>query len=196
MENKKCLICQKIFTRVEKGKNFNYIKTCSRKCGSKLQKENAREKSNKYIIQGLTTKLIINGVETYIDTEDIEKINIYCWGIDGKGYVYKHKSKSFNKRESLHRFLLKPPKNKVIDHINHNPFDNCKDNLRIVSQSVNILSSKLCKRNQSGIKGVSIGYMGWRARIKIGKKTKEKHFKKKKDAISQRLIWEKELQIK
>ena len=192
MQTKKCLICGKEFSKKDKGKNFKITQTCSRDCGSKLQTKLLKERNNKYIIQGLTTKLIIRGIETYIDTEDIEKINMYCWGIDGKGYIYKHKTLK-EERKSLHRFLLNPSKNMVIDHINHNPLDNCKKNLRIVSQSENLHNCKISKANKSKVQGVSKCYKGWRARIMFNWENKEKHFKTKQEAIIQRKKWEEEL---
>lgn len=188
MKKQKCLVCNKEF-RKSSLKNY-----CSKKCVGRLYSKRSCEKNNKFIINGLMTFLVIRGYETLIDTEDIEKIKDYCWGIDGKGYVYRHKNIN-NSRISLHRFLLNPPKDKVIDHINHNPKDNRKINLRICSQSDNLLNKSFFSRNTTGIIGVSKGYKGYRARIKIMNKKLEKNFINKEDAIIQRRQWEKELMI-
>ena len=57
---------------------------------------------------------------------------------------------------------MKCPKNKVIDHINHDTFDNRKSNLRIVTHRTNSCNMKT---NTSGVPGV--GYnkatKKWRA---------------------------------
>ena len=55
----------------------------------------------------------------------------------------------------------------VVDHINHDTYDNRKKNLRVITQSQNIMNSKLQKNNKSGISGVYFDddYKRWMARI-------------------------------
>lgn len=58
------------------------------------------------------------------------------------------------KQEYLHRLIMKPTKGQIIDHINGDTLDNCRHNLRICSQSENIMNSKI-KGGTSKYKGVS-----------------------------------------
>lgn len=68
------------------------------------------------------------------------------------GYAYINCK---GKRVSLHRYLMNPPKEKVVDHINHNPLDNRKENLRVCTHSENNQNkSKAQSNSQSGIRGV------------------------------------------
>ena len=43
---------------------------------------------------------------------------------------------------SIHRFIMKPPKGMVVDHINHNGLDNRKENLRICTQTENMRNNR------------------------------------------------------
>jgi len=75
----------------------------------------------------------INGVCT-IDNEDVDLIKKYKWS-NCSGYA---RTSTDGKTTKMHRMLMKPPKDKVIDHINHNTLDNRKKNLRIVTNTVNL----------------------------------------------------------
>ena len=73
-----------------------------------------------------------------IDLDDVERIKGYKWYL-GHGYV----SGVIKKRcIFLHRFLLNPPKENEIDHINHIPTDNRKSNLRVCTSSQNKMNQK------------------------------------------------------
>ncbi|WP_162475414.1 HNH endonuclease signature motif containing protein [Candidatus Erwinia dacicola] len=63
------------------------------------------------------------------------------------------------KREYVHRVVWEIhhgeiPEGMVIDHINGNPSDNRIENLRCVSQQINLLNKRKQKNNTSGITGV------------------------------------------
>jgi hypothetical protein len=87
---------------------------------------------------------------TIIDKDDYEKVNKskWCCNICRKKYnnsvVYYCVSGKINKKKILlsHYIIGKPTTPDVVDHINNNPFDNRKENLRIVSQKINAQNKK------------------------------------------------------
>ena len=86
-----------------------------------------------------------------IDIEDVDKVKIYKWSLNGRGYVM---CRINGKRISLHRFIMNCPENMVVDHINHNKLDNRKCNLRICTQSQNTMNKRKQSNNTSEYTGV------------------------------------------
>jgi hypothetical protein len=54
---------------------------------------------------------------------------------------------------SLPRYILKAKKGQIVDHINRNPLDNRRENLRIVNARQNVLNRRM--RSNTGYIGVS-----------------------------------------
>ena len=91
-----------------------------------------------------------------IDLNDYERVKKYKWtlSIHEQDIRIISNSKELN-RIYLHQYILNNiNKELVIDHINRNPLDNRKINLRITSRSVNSINAKPRKENKSGIRGV------------------------------------------
>lgn len=84
-----------------------------------------------------------------IDLDDIDKCKDIKWGLSTNGYV---KNKKIGK---LHRFIMNPPADMVVDHINHDKLDNRKSNLRICTIQENTWNSKKQITNTTGYKGVT-----------------------------------------
>ena len=100
---------------------------------------------NTYEFDGDVLKIITSKGDIIIaDAEDYEKLKMHSWCISKTGYAVSNINKKVTK---LHRYLfgLTDP-NVVVDHINHNPLDNRKCNMRICTAYENSL-------NQSGLKG-------------------------------------------
>lgn len=129
--------------------------------------------------------------DVYIDTEDLEKVKKYNWYIDHRcqrdGYYvcYTQYMGSYDgnpryKKLLLHRYLLNPKKDELIDHINHNTLDFRKHNLRKTVHNLNLKNrSGKNKNNTSGYRNVSWIENGqlWRVQLMIdGKNTKLKDF--------------------
>ena len=96
--------------------------------------------------------------ETTIDTDDFEKVNKYKW-FYCSGYVARWTTKHENnggkrKRILLHRFLTDAPEHLVVDHIDGNPLNNSKSNLRVCTYYQNYLNKRKLKNNSTGFKGV------------------------------------------
>ena len=80
----------------------------------------------------------------------------------------------------MHRIIANAKEGESVDHVNGNPLDNRKENLRVCTMSQNLANQKLRKDSTSGFKGVSKNQSKtnpWRAYInrKDGKKTKQYH---------------------
>ena len=73
-----------------------------------------------------------------IDLDDVERCKRYKWGMYSNGYFYGNINKKLRIR--LHRFIINAGKfnrDNEVDHINRNPADNRKCNLRLVNHSEN-----------------------------------------------------------
>lgn len=97
--------------------------------------------------------------EFLIDLEDVEKVKYHKWRF-GHGHVVTGLPARGTQRD-LSWVVLgldnrdKENKKIVIDHINGNPKDNRKQNLRICSQAENVCNKSFMSNNTSGFIGVS-----------------------------------------
>lgn len=92
------------------------------------------------------------GFRFQIDDEDFEKFSQYKWSVmpaHGARRMIWSKIKG-----QFSRFIMGCPKGMVVDHINGDPMDNRKSNLRICSQADNCKNCKIHRNNKSGFKGV------------------------------------------
>jgi hypothetical protein len=120
----------------------------------------------------------ISNKECIIDDEKWHELSKIKWRIEKSGYIQTN----INKIPILmHRYLLNPDKNSIVDHINNNRHDNRLCNLRIVSHAVNA-HNKIKKNNcSSKYIGVSlnkkqkwIAYINYNSRqIQLGTFDKE-----------------------
>ena len=94
---------------------------------------------------------LTQGKVALVDDEDFEKESQYKWAACRQ-----------------HRLVLNfYGKNLCVDHINGDPLDNRKVNLRICTQAENRRNSKINKRNISGYKGVSFIKMSGKYQSRI-----------------------------
>lgn len=129
----------------------------------------------------------IKTAETIIDAEDAEKCKAKKWCLNN-GYVI---SGVHPNAIRLQNFLLNHKANPktVIDHINRNPLDNRRKNLRLASISQNIINSKLHCDNTSGYRGVcwEKRRKKWQASIMVARRQVYLgYFVHKEDAINKR----------
>ena len=119
-----------------------------------------------------------------IDLEDIDIVKKYKWRLNSSGYIT-----SGSDNLAIHRLIINCPDDMVVDHINHNPLDNRKSNLRICTISQNNMNRGLQSNNSSGYVGVSFykPTNKWVAYIKINSKTiKLGYYDTKEEAIEAR----------
>ena len=173
-------------------------KGASKSCGC-LQKEitsnlgKNKRLYNKYkIIKNNVIEMIVSNTNEkfYIDLLDFDKIKNYTWRKNNWGYICTTVIEN-NKKKSvfLHRLIMDFP-NKIIDHIDRNPLNNKRNNLRLVTEQQNHHNFSRGFDNTSGYIGVSNtdNKIDWRARIVYN--GREHHlgtFQNKKEAIIARL---------
>jgi len=125
---------------------------------------------------------------------DAENYGILCnrsWCIHN-GYAVARIDKKVTR---MHRFILSETltANDVVDHINGNPLDNRKANLRICTSKENSRNARVGKNNKTGVTGVRKMKSGkYHARICVDRKEVNLGFYDKfEDAVKARKIGEK-----
>lgn len=97
-----------------------------------------------------------------------------------KDYIAYVQSNINGKTVMLHNFIMKhkPTKKYTVDHINRDPLDNRKSNLRIVNQTIQNINHKKQKNNKSGVIGVSLEKQEnrWLSRWNENKKPQKEGF--------------------
>ena len=100
--------------------------------------------------------IVKNGRSFIFDKEDLAKVRLHCWTVDPNGYVKSGNGKHGGQRLRVHRYILENcPKDCDVDHINGDPTDNRKCNLRISTHQNNSRNTKLRSDSTTGYKGVS-----------------------------------------
>lgn len=134
-------------------------------CTTKKRQSNAKKKYNEFDLNGdfgigYTTK----GDYFYFDKEDYYKIKDYCWSIH---YGYIRARGTEGKFVSIHRIITGCKNNEQVDHINRNPIDNRKLNLRVCTNAENSRNKNIRNSNSTGFIGVSKRENGtYRVRIR------------------------------
>jgi HNH endonuclease len=92
----------------------------------------------------------------------------------------------------LHRFLMDAPKGVQVDHIDRNPLNNSRENLRLTDETGNARNRGLNSKNKSGHAGVCAYGKFWKAYIYVeGKEIFLGYHLTLKDAITERKLAEK-----
>ena len=95
------------------------------------------------------------GKVTIVEDQHFEDLNQWKWCYH-KGAAVRNERKIINGKNKvvyilLHRFLLKPNKGMVVDHIDGDPLNNIRNNIRVCTQSQNLMNKRV-KRNKTSSK--------------------------------------------
>lgn len=114
------------------------------------------------------------GLVTIVDDEAYEWLSRWKWSAlkSKTGAFYAMRSVWDGERNSyvlMHRLITEAPKGQVVDHINGNPLDNRRENIRVCQQVKNCLNRRgYLKKTSSQYKGVwwHQGRMKWVANFR------------------------------
>lgn len=84
------------------------------------------------------------GKEAMVDLSDFDKLKSMVWKLNKHGYATSNK-------KLMHRFIMDPPSDMVVDHLNRNRIDNRRCNLEIKTQKQNSANRTT---NKHGFEGV------------------------------------------
>jgi hypothetical protein len=131
---------------------------------------------------------LTKGKFALVDDGDYEYLNQFKWQLHDVSYAKRGKQRGGKYITILmHREIIKPPAGMGVDHINGNPLDNRRENLRVCEQSQNTANRGLNKKNSSGMIGVHKSHGKWRACIKVNyQNINLGHFDNLEDAVKAR----------
>lgn len=109
-----------------------------------------------------------SGRSIIVDDEDYPLLSRLSW------YLRVDENRVYTtvggKSVQISRLLVSTAKGEEVDHINRNPLDNRKKNLRVCTRIQNEMNKPVRKGSKSGLKGVRLVRNSWVARIKINRK--------------------------
>jgi hypothetical protein len=112
------------------------------------------------------------GRTTIVDDEDYDFLNQWKWSLGSGGRARRSGYKNDDtKTISMSRVIMNAPKDKYVDHINHNKLDNRKSNLRLCTNTENQYNMQ-SRRGTSRFIGVDFkkSFQKWRSRISVNGK--------------------------
>lgn len=133
------------------------------------------------MVKGMTSGE--HAIEFYLDDEDAALLELKWYtNFTKSGKLMRLQTEVFSLKTGkrltaikLHRVVmgLLPHDPRIVDHIDGNPANNCKDNLRICSQAENVCNQAKGMRNTSGFKGAywHKEKRKWLASIQANRKT-------------------------
>lgn len=123
-------------------------------------------------------ELPVRGAErpALVDDGDFEIVSAKHWGLTRGAVVHYFVDPLSRKTRgvSLHRFILRPPSTLVVDHIDHDPLNNRRANLRLCKQRDNARNLRKRPGGTSRFKGVHFDARRglWVASITVDYRTK------------------------
>lgn len=102
--------------------------------------------------------ITIRGKTLTLDESDLPLFNAHRWWITDKGYALTNVKTPEGKRRciGLHRLILGDPTGQEVDHIDRNPSNNTRANLRAVSKAENRKNTPTRSNKSSSFRGVSM----------------------------------------
>lgn len=102
------------------------------------------------------------GKGVVLDDSDYKKYSADKWTAHPYGYPVRYEN---GEAIMMHRLIAGAKKGEFVDHIDGNPLNCTRANLRICTHAENMRNRKMAKNNTSGFKGVKKHGNNWQATI-------------------------------
>ena len=117
---------------------------------------------------------LTKGKVALVDDEDFEVLSKRSWRLGYYNHPITYDLDCPRKTVLMHRVIMNAKKGEIIDHIDGNPLNNTRANLRFCTHAENMRNQKKPKNNTSGYKGVHLNknkkVKKWKAEIGYNKK--------------------------
>jgi len=118
---------------------------------------------------------LTQGKYAIVDPEDFERLNKHKWQANkSQNTFYAVRTVRVGEKcisVKMHREVIHPPDHLVVDHINHNGWDNRKANLRHATRSQNNFNRSIIKKEDSSSKNKGVSWKKdkkkWQAQIYV-----------------------------
>lgn len=160
-----CSYCGVRFHRPPSARARFCSRECSRKQGHATIRTNMRRQAEIRVSDpvdrdgALVCEVqLAGGLVALIDADDRAIVALYNWHFNAElGYAYGNvRFEGRKKVIPLHRYLMRPPPDLEVDHINGDRLDNRRKNLRLLTADENKTNLKPYSGSSTGIRGVSL----------------------------------------
>jgi hypothetical protein len=116
---------------------------------------------------------LTQGKFAIVDEEDYYQLSQYQWFAAANNRTYYAVRKQGGRPVKMHRWVMGAPAGMVVDHIDHDGLNNCKNNLRLCTPTQNKRNAVSNRRASSKYKGVCRHrkIKKWGAAIKYNRKS-------------------------
>lgn len=98
---------------------------------------------------------LTKGKFALVDDEDYEKVSQLSWKYTGGYAAHNYTVKGKQGCIYMHRLIMNAKKGEFVDHVNHDPLDNRRTNLRLCTHSQNHMNRTKLPNRSSRYKGVT-----------------------------------------
>jgi len=149
---------------------------------------------------------LVGGAEAIVDDVHYERLASHRWYLHSGGYAVRNLhcgepgARKYGRNKwagtmFMHHAVLPLQPSLEVDHINGNKLDNRRQNLRLVSRSIN-LSNRGRSDQPHGHRGIrQLPSGSWQAAIQFQGKRRDRVVPTYEEAVAVRQEWEKELGI-
>lgn len=93
-----------------------------------------------------------------VDASDFASVSSHSWWVNGQRYPV---AKINGQAQAMHRYIMGAGPGDVLDHIDGNPLNNRRENLRFCTHAQNMKNRRTHNTNATGYKGVQPRDGGW-----------------------------------